>query len=585
MSNYTQTNRPLAITTPLDPDALLVTGFSGREAISQPFQFQLDLLAENRREIPFDKVLGQAVAVRLGLGGGRQRYFHGIVSRFSEGVRDKTFTAYRAEVVPRFWLLTRRVQNRIFQQLSIPDILKKVLEGLDVSYQIGGSFHRRDYCVQYRESDFDFASRLMEEEGIYYFFTHTADGHKMVLANTPQSHPDVPEQSRVIFEEVQGGQRPDMRVSGWEKVQEVRSGKYTLWDHCFELPHKHLEADKQILESVPVGQVSHKLTVGGNDRLEIFEFPGGYAQRFAGIGRGGSEQPAELQKIYEDNTRTAAIRMQQEALPGLVIRGAGNCRQFVSGHKFTLARHFNGDGQYVLTHVEHTARLAGNYQSAGELTTAYENRFSCIPLALPYRPPRVTPRPRIAGTQTAVVVGPPGEAIFTDKYGRVKVQFHWDRQGKGDAASSCWIRVATVWAGKRFGAIHVPLVGMEVIVDFLEGDPDRPIVIGAVYNAEMMPPFPLPENKTVSGIKDRAGSNTCTIQSKEGCEYIKLEADREFQASAPNALSLQCGDSSLKMTPGEIKLESKKIFLFADEITCWAKGTITVQGALVKINC
>jgi type VI secretion system secreted protein VgrG len=439
------------------------------------------------------------------------------------------------EIVPQFWLLSRKAQSRIFQRMNVPDILKKVLEGLDVSYEIQGTFHPRDYCVQYRETDFNFASRLMEEEGIYYFFKHSANGHTMVVANTPQSHPDVPGQSRVVFEEVEGGYRDDDRVHGWEKTQELRSGKHTLWDHCFELPHKHVEADKTILPNVQVGKVNHKLEVGGNARLEIYDYPGEYAQRFDGVDRGGGDQPAELQKIFQDNKRTVGIRMEEEAVPGLVIRGSSNCRHFMAGHKFTLERHFNADGQYVLTGVAHAIHQTGDYRSDQGGPFEYENTFTCIPMALPFRPLRTTPKPFVQGTQTAVVVGPAGEEIFPDKYSRVKVQFHWDREGKNDTNSSCWIRVATLWAGKQWGVIHIPRIGQEVIVAFEEGDPDRPIIVGSVYNADMMPPYKLPDNKTQSGVKSRssknggpANFNEIRFEDKKGEEEVYMHAERDL---------------------------------------------------------
>src|SRR6185503_6471819 len=245
----------------------------------------------------------------------------GIINSFSQGDQGNRFTSYRADVVPQLWLLTKRHQSRIFQHMTVPDILKKVLSGLDLAFDIQGQFQPRDYCVQYRESDFDFASRLMEEEGIYYFFKHTADAHTLLLGNTPGSHPDMPEGSKIIYEAVEDGTRDEERIDSWEKVQELRSGKYTLWDHCFELPPKHLEAEKTILETVQVGKSTHKLKVGGNDKLEIYDYPGEYAQRFDGVEKGGGEKSGDLQKIFEDNTRTVGIRMQQEALPSLLIRG------------------------------------------------------------------------------------------------------------------------------------------------------------------------------------------------------------------------------------------------------------------------
>jgi len=532
---FSQENRIIKLNTPLGKDVLLLQGFSGQEAISSLFHFHLELIAENRQNVAFDKLLGQKVSIDIKITDEKTRHLHGIVSSFSQGGRGERFTTYRAEMVPQFWLLTHSVRSRIFQQVSIPDILKKVLQGLDVAFELQGKYELRDYCVQYNESDFQFASRLMEEEGIYYFFKHSEDAHKMVMADSPQSHPDMPEMSKIIYEEVTGGTRPEERITRWEKMQELRSGKYTLWDHCFELPHKHLEAEKTVLESLSVGKVAHKLKVGGNDKLEIYEFPGAYAQRFDGIDPGGGDRQADLHKVFEDNKRTVSIRMQQETVPALEINGESNCRNLVSGHKFTLADHFNADGQYVLTSINHVAK----HEIASGQATAdmhYANEFTCIPFALPFRPERSTPRPVVRGSQTAVVVGPGGEEIFTDKYSRVKVQFHWDRDGKGDAGSSCWVRVASPWAGKNWGMIHIPRIGQEVLIDFLEGDPDQPIVVGSVYNADQMPPYDLPANKTQSGIKTRSslqGStdnfNELRFEDKKGSEllYIHAEKDKE----------------------------------------------------------
>ena len=273
--------------------------------------------------------------------------------------------------------------------------------------------------------------------------------------------------------------------------------------------------------------------------MELYDFPGEYAQRFDGISGGGAEQPAELQKILEDNQRTVEIRMQEEALPSLLIRGSSGCRQFTSGHKFKLQRHFNANGPYVLTGVQHSATL-DDYRSSGD-TFSYSNSFTCIPLALPFRPVRLSTKPTVPGTQTAVVVGPSNDEIFTDKYGRVKVQFHWDREGKNNEDSSCWVRVATCWAGKQWGAIHLPRIGQEVVVDFLEGDPDQPIIIGSVYNADQMPPYQLPDNKTQSGIKTRsslggsaANFNEIRFEDKKGDEQLYIHAEKNADIVVEN---------------------------------------------------
>ncbi len=534
MPGYTQAKRPLAVNTPLGEDILLLVGFSGREGISQLFSFQLDLLAEDASKIKFDKLLGQRVAIKVELPNDQRRYFDGICNRVSQSGRDQTFTAYRMEIVPQLWFLTKTARSRIFQHITVPDILKKVLKGLDVSFEIQGTFHPRDFCVQYRETDFNFASRLMEEEGIFYFFKHKADGHTLVVANTPDSHSEYEEkdQKTLIYEEIHGGFRDESRIFTWEKTQELRSGKYTLWDHCFELPHKHLEGQVDTLDKVAAGTVEHQLKLPTNQSLEIYDYPGAYAQRFDGVNRGGGEQPPDLQKIFGDNERTTKIRMEQETLPGLVLRGTSNCRHLVSGYKFTLDRHFDANGDYVLTTVSHSARLAQDYRSGDESDFHYNNQFSCIPFDLPFNPPQVAIKPTVQGTQTAVVVGPAGEEIFTDKYGRVKVQFHWDREGKYDADSSCWIRVTQTWAGKKWGVMYIPRIGMEVVVDFLEGDPDQPIIVACVYNADMMPAYDLPKEKTKSTTKTMSslgggGFNEIRFEDKKGQEQVFIHGEKD----------------------------------------------------------
>jgi type VI secretion system secreted protein VgrG len=465
----------------------------------------------------------------------KKRYFNGVCRWVSQGARDETFTSYRMEIVPTFWFLTKSAQSRIFQHISVPDILKKVLAGLDVAWEINGTFHPRDFCVQYRETDFNFASRLMEEEGIFYFFEHTADGHKMVVSNSPDSHPDLENLSTIIYEEVSGGLREEERITAWEKTQELRSGKYTLWDHHFEKPKEKLEGEVPILDKLTVGTIEHQLKLNANWNLEIYDYPGAYAQRFDGVEKGGGDQSSDLNMIHTaDSERTTKIRMEQETVPGLVIKGTSNCRHFVSGYKFALDRHFDANGEYVLTSITHSAQLTGTGYRSGEGDFSYENSFTCIPfdVSFPFVPPQSTVKPTVTGTQTAVVVGPPGEEIFTDKYGRVKVQFHWDRQGRNDADSSCWIRVAHPWAGKKWGTIFIPRISMEVVVDFLEGDPDQPIIVGCVYNADMMPPYDLPAEKTKSTTKTMSsktgnGFNEIRFEDKKGQEQVFIHGEKD----------------------------------------------------------
>ena len=541
----------MTVSTPLGADKLLLVGFEGTEQVSGIYSFRLDMVATNvnAKDVKFDQLLGKELGVTMVMHEGKERYFRGICRRFEQGDRDKDFTTFRAEIVPQFWLTTRTAQSRIFQQISVPDILKKVLAGLKVDYQLQGTFEKREYCVQYRETDFNFVCRLMEEEGIFYFFKHTKEAHEMVIANSASAHPDVPGTSTVEWDVEEGRQREMQHIHEWVKRQEVRSGKFSLWDSSFHLPDKNFESKKNTLGSVAVGKVTHKLETGGNDKFEIYDYPGEFAQRFDGISKSGGEQAGEVGKIAPDGTRTVELRMQAETLAGLLIEGSSNCNQFTTGHKFTLAKHFDAEGKYVLTSVHHVAHGGNAYRSGDDSEFVYSNSFTCIPDALPFRPQRTTPKPCVMGAQTAVVVGPAGEEIFTDKYGRVKVQFPWDRESKADADSSCWLRVGTAWAGKQWGAIHIPRIGHEVIVQFLEGDPDAPIIIGSVFNAGAMPPYKLPDNKTISTLKSLSskgggGFNEIRLEDKKGEEQIFMHAEKDKEIRIKNNLTEWVGNEA-----------------------------------------
>ena len=361
------------------------------------------MLGQPDYTLPFESLLGQEVSVRLELPDKKKRYFHGVVYGVSEGQKVHSpdtgsfFIRYWADVMPAVWKLNRQARSRIFQHLSVPDILDQVLQGIDFDNLKGAdksAFKKREYCVQYRETDFQFASRLMEEEGIFYFFKHEESSHKMVLGNSASSFADLPGGADIDFNEFTGLRDKRLhedRIIRWQKSQGLRSGKYRLWDHTFEMPDKNLQATDDIVQSVAVGTVTHKLKVGGNEQWEVYDYPGGYAKRFDGIDKGGSPQASELQEIEKDNTRTVKIRMEQEALPSLVIEGEGNVRRFDPGYKINVKDHFNANGSYLLTDVEHFATMAGTYTTDPEVHLKYQNRFSCIPAALTYRPARGHP--------------------------------------------------------------------------------------------------------------------------------------------------------------------------------------------------
>lgn len=555
MATYTQSERPLELTTPLGKDVLLLTRIKGHETISRLFHFDLEMLASAKAEVKFEKILGQAVTIRIDLTNGDKRYFNGIVTKFSQAGRsDRGFGRFRAEVSPSLWTLTKKIRSRIFQHLSVPEILHQVLVGFEVSYRLVGTYPARDYCVQYRESDFDFASRLMEEEGIAYFFDHHHGTHAMVV--TDRLSQEVEGQSMVIYDDDRGALASEMRITAWEKAQELRSCEFTLWDHCFELPGNHLEATKKITEKVKVGTVTHQLSLGVNDEWEVYDYPGAYAQRFDGVDSSGSPQPHGIKEIFEDGHRAIQIRMQQEETASIDIQGEGYCGNFSAGRKFELKRHFDADGEYLLTQVEHEAVLE-DYQSGDVAAFKYSNRFHCVPSAVHFRPQPVTAKHVIAGVQTATVVGPPGEEIFVDKYGRVKVQFHWDREGRRDASSSCWLRVSQFWAGKKWGAFFWPRIGHEVVVVFEEGDPDQPLVIGSVYNAENMPWFTLPLCKDFAGIKSvstRGNAhehfNGIVMVDRGGQEHLAIHSERHMIFNAEFDKQFHAGRHHGERVPG-----------------------------------
>jgi type VI secretion system secreted protein VgrG len=496
-----QENRPMGIYTPLGENALFLAGFNGMEAVSRLFSFELELVSENNN-IDFAQIVGKPVTISVQLADGKDRYFHGIVSRFShyaqKGGTGLRLSTYRATIVPWAWLLTRTTDSRIFQNMSVPEIVEKIFreKGFsDFSMEVQETHEKRVYCVQYRETDFNFISRLMEDEGIYYYFTHEQNKHIMVIADSPGKHKKIP--GRVRYQFTFGNVDEDT-ITELSKMQDIQAGKYTLYDYNFEMPRTRLDSN-----------IDSQQKVGPGER-EFYDYPGGYSVKAAG-------------------DRLSRIRMEEEEARITTVAGAGNCRTFNSGYRFRLyesVRSDMNDKDYVITSVEHHAAQGWE----GESEFSYTNKFTCIPHLTPFRPPRATPKPVVHGSQTATVVGPGGEEIHTDEYGRVIVQFHWDREGQRNENSSCWIRVANGFAGGNFGSIFIPRIGQEVIVAFLEGDPDQPIVTGRVYNAVNMPPYPLPDEKTKSTIKTNSskggeGFNEIRFEDKKGSEQVFVHAE------------------------------------------------------------
>ncbi len=501
----TQETHRIAITTPLGKDALLLRGFSGSEAISQLFHFDLDLLSEND-SISFQDVVGKNVTLHINTAEGGRRHWNGFISRFSQGPQERRLTAYHAQMVPWLWFLTRTSDYRIFQNMKVPDIVTKIFTDLnfqDFELRLKGTYTPRDYCVQYRETDFNFVSRLMETEGISYFFDHQDGKHILVLADDPSANKPCPNQPEARYHFYgPGATYEEDLITEWHYHEQFRTGAWSQTDYNFETPSTSLA-----------------VTVNGKNPYEIYEYPGEHSVR-------------------DHGDRLARIRLEEQTTPLAVSHGGSTCRNFRSGFQFTLQDHYRTDlnQRYLITSLRHTATANYEVGAGGGEPMSYRNSFECIPASTTFRPPRVTPEPYVQGCQTAVVVGPAGEEIYTDKYGRVKVQFHWDREGKKNENSSCWVRVSHPWAGQGWGAVSIPRIGQEVIVDFLEGDPDQPIIIGRVYNAEQMPPFGMPAGAVVSGLKTNStkgggGYNEISLNDTKGKELLNIHAQYDMNTT------------------------------------------------------
>src|SRR3954462_1991303 len=499
--------RVMEIVTPLGEDVLLFHGMSAREEMSRPFEYQLDLLSK-KKDVNLDQILGKNVTIKLGLPDDHTRYFNGYVTRFAQGGMFGPYHRYLATVRPWLWFLTRTAECRIFQEMKVPDIIKMVFgdhPSADYKLELTGTYKKWIYCVQYRETDFNFVSRLMEQEGIGYYFRHT-DGHDtLVLTDSTTKHAPVSGYEKLSFISPEQQVKPDSEhIHSWDFQREIQPGVYVHDDYDLERPSVELKTNKPL----PRGY--------SPSDYEVYDYPGMYVQK-------------------SDGEQYASVRIDELGTQFESARAATNARGLTVGALLNLEHHKRDDQnrEYLIVGASYDLSFE-NYESLPEAGgTGYQCAFVAMPSAQQFRPKRITPKPFVQGPQTAVVVGPGGEEIYTDKYGRVKVQFHWDRRGKKDENSSCWIRVSHPWAGKGWGTISNPRIGQEVIVDFLEGDPDQPIITGRVYNAEQMPPYDLPGNQTQSGMKSRsskggggANFNEIRMEDKMGSEQLFIHAEK-----------------------------------------------------------
>jgi len=497
----TQENSAVTLTTPLGENTLLLSDMTMTEEIGRLFSIDLELLSE-QDDIKFEDLLGQNITITLDLAAGKKRYFNGHITRFSQSGNERTHATYQATVRPWLWFLTRTADCRIFQDETVPDIIKAVFRDLgytDFDDKLSNSYRKWDYCVQYRETDFNFVSRLLEQEGIYYYFTHKEGTHTLILADDYAAHEALPSAKEIPFYPANATAiRDEEHISSWFVSKQVQPGKYALNEFDFERPTANLSTKSSVSREHSIAD------------YEIYDYPGEYVKT-------------------DDGDNYVQARIEELHTQYEQAQGQSNVRALKTGGLFKLKKYPRDDQnrEYLIIRATHSIHADDDN---GRL---YDNSFSVIDSKTPYRPARSTPKPMIQGAQTAIVVGPSGEEIHTDKYGRVKLQFHWDRYGKSDENASCWVRVAQLWAGKTWGGIHIPRMGQEVIVEFLEGDPDHPIVTGRVYNADQMPPYSLPANKTQSGIKSRsskggtgANFNEIRMEDKKGAEELYLHAEK-----------------------------------------------------------
>ncbi|MBU0638224.1 MAG: type VI secretion system tip protein VgrG [Planctomycetes bacterium] len=504
----------------LSVDLLKVTGFTGTEGISELFHFRVELCSDEA-DVSFDEVVGQPCTLQIS-GSNGQRYINGIVRSFERTGEGANLTKYAAEIVPIFWLLTKRYKSRIFQEyncsdMTVPGIVQKVFEDAGIpedNYRLAleGDYDAREFVVQYRESDMDFVSRLMEHEGIFYFFEHDAEGkHIMVIGDSGVAHTVLEEAAEFHYREPTGLIPEQEYVFRARDRREIQIGAICLDDYNFKQPAMELRATREADQYTS---------------LEFSDYPGLYMD--SGVGDHYTE-----------------VRLEEYQCARHVAQMTSVVRALLPGYKFTLIEHPSEalNIEWLVTHLTHRATQPQSAQeeAGSDQPTAHETDIRAIPADVPFRPPRKTRRPVVLGTQTALVTGPSGEEIYTDDdgYGRVKVHFHWDREGDHDENSSCWIRVSQGWAGGNYGMIFLPRVGQEVIVEFLEGDPDRPIITGRVYNNDNMPPYRLPDEKTKSTIhshssKGGGGFNEFRFEDKKGEEQIFMHGEKDLDKRIKN---------------------------------------------------
>ena len=588
---------------------LLIESFKGREALSQAYSFELLLVCEDSG-VELKSMMGQLVTIEIELATGAPRYLAGYLTRFASIGSDGGMARYTATLNPWFSMLKNRFDTRIFQGNTVEEVVTQVFALCPAfsrhEFRLTKPQKRYTYITQYRETDFNFVQRLLEEEGMFYYFEHTAEGHTMIICDDSSTLVPLAEQPQIRFHTASVTETADS-ITQWSGNRQLQSGKIAVQTFDYRQPKNRLPVTMNSLNKQ-----------GDVENFEIYDFPGQYTHG-----------------TYDEGEALVRLRVEALELKGKSFGGASNCRAMKPGFTFELLQHYDhdqgsaDDRQFLLMSVEsegHNNYLNGHPAS-------YYNTFTCVRKKIAFRPQLSTPRPTIPGPQTAIIVGPPGEEIFTDELGRVKIQFHWDRKGQHNDHSSCWVRVAQSGASGGFGSIQIPRVGDEVVVVFLDGNPDRPLVMGSLYNSQNTPPWSLPANKTQSGFLTRSTkgnggtANFFRFEDKSGAEQIIMHAERNMdteievdeshhvganrtitvggthtetikkdtvmnvqegsltiqvdnqfiQVNAKQHIILQVGDSSITLTPDGIEIKG-------NSISTVSTGTTQITGAQVRVN-
>ncbi|RQZ20623.1 type VI secretion system tip protein VgrG [Burkholderia sp. Bp9031] len=516
-------NRVFTLDSPHGDDLKFHT-LDGSDELGRLFEFRIEALADSH-SLSLKDLLGKPVTVRIEQQDLSTRYLNGIVARATlAGRRAERHYGYELVVRPWLWLATRRSDCRIFQNRTVPDIVQEVLApyGFPIENKLTESYVPREYCVQYNETDTAFVSRLMEFEGIYFYFRHAADSHTLVLCDAMSSHVALPGYETIPYiAQDRTAIADEEHIDAWLPAQEVSVGKHQTTDYDYTKPRADLSSQK-------VDPRGHD-----HDSFASFEWPGGYRDDAPG---------AHYSRVRLEEQQAEHERASAET----DVRGAA------PGYLFTLEHCPRADQnrEYLIVRCQYRFQENAYASDQGAEAVVHQTMMIVQPSSLPYRSPRETPRPRTNGPQTATVVGPPGEEIWTDQYGRVKLQFRWDRYGQSNQDSSCWVRVSSPWAGGGFGGVQIPRVGDEVVVDFLNGDPDEPIVTGRVFNGEKMPPWGLPGSATQSGLLSRSSpggttehANAFRFEDKKGAEQLWMHAERNFDAETEADHTLSVGNN------------------------------------------